>query len=63
MLAVPENRVAVIKSLTKAETVESIKLLGVGNCTFSQSFRTLTIKLPNTLPTSYTNCLKLKLCS
>lgn len=63
MLAVPENRVAVIKSLTEAETVESVKLLGVGDCAFSQSFGTLTIKLPDTLPTSYTNCLKLELCS
>ena len=61
MFAAPENRVAVIKSLTEADKVESVLLLGAGTCAFSQAFGTLTIKLPDSLPTPYTNCLKLEL--
>lgn len=61
MLSPPENRVAVVKSLTETDTVTSVKLLGAGDCAFSQAFGTLTVKLPDRLPTPYTNVLALEL--
>ena len=63
MLKAPENRIAVIKSLTEAEKVAAVKLLGAGDCAFNQAFGVLTIKLPETLPTAYTNVLALDLAS
>jgi len=61
LLAPPENRVAVVKSLTENERVTAVKLLGAGDCAFSQAFGTLTVKLPDELPTAYTNVLALEL--
>jgi alpha-L-fucosidase len=61
MLRVPDNRVAVLKSLTEADKVLSVKLLGGGECPFSQSFGVLTAKLPASLPTRYTNVLAIQL--
>ncbi|WOO40841.1 alpha-L-fucosidase [Rubellicoccus peritrichatus] len=61
MLEAPESRVAVIKSLTESDRVASVKLLGAGACEFSQSFGILTVKLPASLPTQYTNCLAVEL--
>ena len=61
MLAAPENRVAVIKSLTETDRVASVKLLGDGACEFSQAFGTLTVKLPDRLPTQYVNALAIEL--
>ncbi len=60
MMAVPENRVSVIKSLTEADKVKSVKLLGCGEVPFSQAFGTLTVKLPENMPTKYTNCLEIE---
>ncbi|AEF83499.1 alpha-L-fucosidase [Leadbettera azotonutricia] len=61
MMRVPENRAAVIKSFTLNEKVLSVKLLGSGSVSFSQNYGVLTVKLPETLPTSYTNCLAVEL--
>ena len=61
MMAAPENRVAVVKSLTEADKVGKVRLLGGGDCAFQQSFGTLTVKLPDELPTRYTNCLAIEL--
>ncbi len=61
LLKAPENRVAVLKSLTEAEKVASVRMLGGGECEFSQNFGTLTVKLPERLPTKYTNCLAVEL--
>ena len=61
LMQTPENRVAVIKSLTEAEQVRKVKLLGAGNVEFSQNFGVLTVKLPENMPTAYTNCLAITL--
>lgn len=61
MMQAPENRVAVIKSLLEEEKVEKVCLLGYGEVEFSQKFGVLTVKLPEELPTEYTNCLALHL--
>lgn len=61
LLKAPDNRVAVLKSLTDSEKVTSVKLLGGGECKFSQSFGVLTVKLPDRLPTAYTNVLALEM--
>ncbi|HHW10206.1 MAG TPA: alpha-L-fucosidase [Firmicutes bacterium] len=61
MMQAPENRVAVIKSLTEEEKVVAVKLLGAGECQFEQSFGVLTVRLPEKLPTPYINCLAIKL--
>ena len=61
MLGVPESRVAVIKSLTEADRVASVRLLGAGECRFNQAFGVLTVELPEKLPTEYTNALAIDL--
>jgi alpha-L-fucosidase len=61
MLNAPENRVAVIKSLLPEEQVRSVRLLGFGDVEFAQNFGILTVKLPEQLPTKYTNCLAIEL--
>ncbi len=61
MLSAPENRVAVVKSLTEQDKVGAVKLLGAGECQFSQTFGTLTVKLPDELPAKYTNVLAIEL--
>lgn len=57
MLKAPENGVAVIKSLSQQDRVCSARLLGVGEVPFSQNFGVLTVKLPERLPSAYTNCI------
>lgn len=59
MLKTPENKVAVIKSLTESEKVKEVRLLGAGTVPFSQSFGIVTVKLPEVMPTEYVNCLEL----
>jgi len=61
LLAPPENRVAVVKSLAEGERVGRVKLLGAGECGFSQAYGALTVKLPDDLPTQYTNVLALEM--
>ena len=53
----PENGVVVIKSIK--EKVKSVRLLGDGELTFEQTLGSLAIKLPDVLPTKYTNCLEI----
>ena len=40
---------------------EIIRLLGEGSVPFAQNFGTLTVKLPEKMPTEYTNCLAIEL--
>ncbi len=61
MMALPDSRVSVIKSLTQGEKVRSVRLLGVGEVPFAQNFGVLTVKLPDNMPTEYTNCLAIEL--
>ena len=61
VLNAPKNRAAVIKSLGEADKVKSVRLLGGGPVPFAQSYGVLTVKLPDALPTEYTNCLVLEL--
>ena len=61
MLCAPESRIAVIKSLSEAEKVKSVRLLGAGELEFSQAFGVLTVRLPQELPTNYTNVLAITL--
>lgn len=61
MLKAPENGVAVIKSIGSSHKVLSVKLLGASNLSFSQPHGVLVIKLPEELPTKYTNCLEIEL--
>lgn len=61
MMAVSPERVAVIKSLKQGERVHDVRLLGAGKLPFAQNFGVLTVKLPDKLPTYYTNCLAIEL--
>ena len=61
MLKAPETRVAVLKSLSEQDRVVSVKLLGAGECEFSQTFGVLSARLPAALPTKYTNTLAIEL--
>jgi alpha-L-fucosidase len=61
LLRAPDNRVVVVKSLTEADKVVSVRLLGGPICPFSQTFGVLTAKLPTDLPTPYVNVLALEL--
>ena len=63
MLEAPENRVAVIKSLSESEKVKSVKLLGTGDVPFTQAYGVLNVKLPQVLPTQYVNCLVIEFSS
>jgi len=60
MLQAPENRVAVLKSFINNK-VKNVKLLGLGNVEFAQDFGILTVKLPQEMPTEYTNCLEIEI--
>jgi alpha-L-fucosidase len=55
------NGVMVIKSLDESEKVKSVKLLGGGALPFVQTYGVLTVKLPETLPTEYTNCIAIEI--
>ena len=61
MLRAPENRIAVLKSLSEQDEAVSVRLLGAGECPFSQAFGVLTARLPVELPTKYTNVLAVEL--
>ena len=61
VMGLPENGVSVIKSLHEGECVTSVRLLGANKIPFEQSFGVLTIKLPERMPTQYTNCLAITL--
>jgi alpha-L-fucosidase len=57
----PANGVTVIRSFKSDEKVVAVKLLGSGPVAFSQNYGALTVKLPEKLPTAYTNCLAVEL--
>ena len=61
MMHAPDDRVAVVKSFTESDKITKVTLLGYGGVSFAQSFGKLTVRLPDTLPTKYTNCLKITL--
>jgi alpha-L-fucosidase len=61
VMKAPANRVTVIRSFKDNEKVVSVKLLGSGPVSFSQNYGALTVKLPEALPTQYTNCLAIEL--
>ncbi|MDR2095973.1 MAG: alpha-L-fucosidase [Treponema sp.] len=63
IMKVPESRVAVIRSFKAEEKAVSVKLLGSGPVPFSQNYGALTVKLPDKLPTMYTNCLAVETAS
>ena len=61
IMKTPANRAVVIRSFSPEEKIVSVKLLGAGQVPFSQNFGVLTVKLPEKLPTVYTNCLAIEL--
>jgi len=61
IMKAPESRAAVIRSFKAEEKVLSVKLLGNGQVPFSWNYGVLTVKLPEKLPTKYTNCLAVEL--
>ena len=61
LMNVSNDGVAVIRSFGKTDKVASVRLLGAGDCKFSQEFGLLTVELPPELPLHYTNVLKLSL--
>ncbi len=61
IMRTPDNKVAIIKSFTDGEKVKAVKLLGHGEVEFSQNFGILTVKLPENMPTIYSNCLAIEI--
>lgn len=57
----PEDHRAVIRTLTPADKVESVRLLGVGEVPFEQPYGALIVSLPDRQPTPYVNCLVIEL--
>ncbi len=60
IMKTPDNRTAVLKSFAD-QKIESVELLGEGKIPFAVNFGVLTVKLPDAMPTAYTNCLKITL--
>jgi len=60
IMKVPQNKTAVIKSFSDEEKIISVKLLGAGEIPFCKNYGVLTAKLPEKLPTAYTNCLAIE---
>ncbi len=58
IMAPAENRVAVIHSVQ--EKVSKVRLLGYGEVEYTQEYGILLVKLPQELPTCYTNCLAIE---
>ncbi|MGF7036288.1 alpha-L-fucosidase [Paenibacillus mucilaginosus] len=57
----PEDHRAVIRTLTPADQVKSVRLLGVSEVPFEQSYGALIVSLPDRRPTPYVNCLAIEL--
>jgi len=57
----PDDNRAVIKSLTPADKVKTVRLLGVGSVPFEQPYGTLVVNLPDNKPTEYVNCIAIEL--
>ena len=61
LMHAPEDRRAVIRSFSESDKVTAVSLLGCGEVPFVQNWGALTVKLPDRLPTEYTNCLRITL--
>ena len=61
IMKAPESRSAALRSFSPEERIVSVRLLGGGQLPFSQNYGILAVKLPETLPTPYTNCLAIEL--
>jgi alpha-L-fucosidase len=61
IMKIPENRSLAVRSFNAEEKVVSVRLLGGELVPFSQNHGILTLKLPEKLPTVYTNCLAVEL--
>jgi alpha-L-fucosidase len=61
MLLAPDNRVAVIRTIDEKHRIAAVRLMGGGPLEYARSFGVLTVKLPQELPTPYTNCLVIEL--
>ena len=61
LMKAPESRSAAIRSFNTDEKIVSVKLLGEGQIPFSHNYGVLSVKLPEKLPTVYTNCLAVEL--
>jgi len=61
IMKTPQNRTIVIRSFKPEEKAASVRLLGGGEVSYSQNFGVITVKLPETLPTAYVNCLAIEL--
>jgi alpha-L-fucosidase len=61
IMKAPESRTLAIRSFKPEEKITAVKLLGEGPVPFSQNFGILSVKLPDKLPTAYTNCLAVEL--
>lgn len=59
MMCTQMGKTAVIKSLTEAEHVSAVRLLGAGELSFAQFSGVLVVNLPDQLPTSYANALEI----
>jgi alpha-L-fucosidase len=57
----PEDRLAVIRTLTPADKVKSVRLLGVGDVPFEQPYGALVVSLPEHRPTNHAHCLAIEL--
>lgn len=55
----PHSGVATVHALAADERVRSARLLGGGELAFEQGMGRLAVKLPDTLPTKYINCIAL----
>lgn len=60
VMKIPESHVCVLKSFSD-ETVREVSLLGHGSVEYRQEYGILIVRLPETLPTGYTNCLRIEI--
>jgi alpha-L-fucosidase len=61
IMKAPESRSVAIRSFNQGEKIVSVRLLGAEQVPFSQNYGVLAVKLPEKLPTIYTNCLAVEL--
>ncbi|MDD9267145.1 alpha-L-fucosidase [Paenibacillus sp. GCM10023248] len=57
----PEDHIAVIRTLTAADKVKSVRLLGMGEVPFEQPYGALIVSLPACRPSKFVNCLAIEL--
>ena len=61
IMKAPDSRSVAIRSFNQGEKILSVKLLGAESVPFSHNHGILAVKLPEKLPTAYTNCLAVEL--